>query len=410
MAKRRRPRTPYLRANRDGTLIIHWYDEHGHKREHSTATNDYLAADALLTDFKGKRKHLHAKGRDLTWEMAARQWYEEVGKPTNVAWSLKATIGALWRISIIDLDAPLPVGALGLKTIAGTSLEWMEQFWQRLQAHPKSVQRYQLRGRRKAVDRLSNSMVGQLQDFIKAILRHAIAKQRIDAAWCPFAKRVGKDERRPEFWDVVDKDRIEQAIEAASHTRDGPAAGPPSRLLLYWTIALGSGIRKDRILNAKWDLVDWQQQTIDFTRVHSPPESRHQPDLAHGTNKPGHVYHFDGDPDMLAMLQWAYQYRTPDDYILRTKGDIYNELKAVLATLGLEGSPHIIKHTMVTILLQAGVPIAKVSEMTGTSVATLLKVYKHLIPTDHGQIAATSLRRRRVPAGVSILPTAKRRR
>ncbi|WP_292156799.1 site-specific integrase [Brevundimonas sp.] len=66
----------------------------------------------------------------------------------------------------------------------------------------------------------------------------------------------------------------------------------------------------------------------------------------------------------------------------------------VLAKLGEEVTPHTLKHTCITWLLQAGVQPWEVAGFTGTSEKTIREVYGHHCP-DHMENARKALSRRR---------------
>jgi integrase len=81
--------------------------------------------------------------------------------------------------------------------------------------------------------------------------------------------------------------------------------------------------------------------------------------------------------------------------------DIKKGFAAAAAKAGLEGvSPHTLKHTCISWLMQAGRDPWRVSDFTATSMDTILKVYGHHHPDHQSEIADNFGRR---PQNVRVM-------
>lgn len=69
--------------------------------------------------------------------------------------------------------------------------------------------------------------------------------------------------------------------------------------------------------------------------------------------------------------------------------DAYRRFKTLCRKVGVEGHPHIFRHSRATHLLQAGVPIYQVARLLGDTVATVERTYGHTSP-DFERSAVTS--------------------
>lgn len=101
----------------------------------------------------------------------------------------------------------------------------------------------------------------------------------------------------------------------------------------------------------------------------------------------------------------ARQYGTDLGYVVGTDGakvaDIKKSFAAAVERAGLQGvSPHTLKHTSISRLMQAGHDPWRVSDFTATSMDTILKVYGHHHPDHQSEIADNFERR---PQNVRVM-------
>lgn len=143
-------------------------------------------------------------------------------------------------------------------------------------------------------------------------------------------------------------------------------------LPLYILLALYTGQRKSAVLGLKWAQVDLRYGLIDF----KTPGGRR-------TNKRRARQPI--APLLLKRLRLAWRFRLPDDYVLHDNGrrltDVKNSFPAACKLAGLNDvTPHTLRHTCATWLMQAGVPIWEAAGFVGMSQATMEKVYGHHHP------------------------------
>jgi integrase len=162
---------------------------------------------------------------------------------------------------------------------------------------------------------------------------------------------------------------------ASVHESRMHGMGRLSRVARFVCIALETGARLRAIEGLTWDRVDLARGTIDFRdpklrvtkkrRVVAPITDRLRP-----------------------VLERAFSERK-GVHVLDTPGETRTGFERFMGAHGFEGvSPHTLKHTRITLLLRAGVPAWDVSELTGTSMPTILSVYGHHIQDDRLRAAA----------------------
>jgi integrase len=141
---------------------------------------------------------------------------------------------------------------------------------------------------------------------------------------------------------------------------------------LYVLLALYTGQRKGAILSLRWSQVDLRHGLINFA---TPGAKRSNKRRARQPIT----------PLLWKRLRLAWRLRLPDDYVLHDNGrrltDVKNSFPAACKIAGLTGvTPHTLRHTCATWLMQAGVPIWEAAGFLGMSQATMEKVYGHHHP------------------------------
>lgn len=151
-------------------------------------------------------------------------------------------------------------------------------------------------------------------------------------------------------------------------------------------ISLYSGQRKMAVLNLTWDRVDLQRGLINWQYGKETNKRRPKQPM----------------PDELKMfLGYLSRYGTRG-FVLNRGGkgiqDIRRGLSAALKRANIDGcTPHTLKHTAITWLLQNGTDIWSVAGFTGTSVKTLESIYGHHCPDymEKARISHKMARKRR---------------
>lgn len=152
---------------------------------------------------------------------------------------------------------------------------------------------------------------------------------------------------------------------------------PRSRLHLplYILIAYYTGARRSAILQLQWQpntqggWVDLDRGVIDFLGGRSQTKKRRV-----AIPIPGRL---------LTFLRYAR--RRTRQYVVEFAGKPIADPKRALAAAGAKAGlgnvfSHLLKHSAITYLMKAGVPIWQVSGWTGTSSETIERVYGHHAP------------------------------
>jgi integrase len=332
------PRLRFL-EKRDCYYIC--WTEGGRSRERSTGTTDRRAAEIALAEF------IHLRNRDagprdpaaiLVTDVLA-DYAAEHAEDTEAPWRIAAAIEAL---------APFWEG----RTVA-------------------EVTRETCRAYEKARARSAGTIRREL-GVLRASINHAHKNGRLTRV---VAIHVPD---RPE-----PRDRWLTRKEAAALLR-AALAEPRVRLHLPLFIVLGlySGARKDAILSLRWSQVDLNAGRIDF----NTPGARR-------TNK--RRARIPIPARLLGHLRRASKRGTELSFVISEDGHRLGDVKRGFASAcqraGLEGvSPHVLRHTCATWLMQRGVPMWEAAGFLGMSRETLERVYGHHHP-DYLRTAAEAL-------------------
>jgi integrase len=153
-------------------------------------------------------------------------------------------------------------------------------------------------------------------------------------------------------------------------------------LPLFILLGLYGGARKEAILSLRWPQVDLDAGRIDF----NTPGARR-------TNK--RRARIPIPKRLLGHLRRAYRRGTELGFVINENGKKLGDVKRGFASAcqraGLEGvSPHVLRHTCATWLMQRGVPMWEAAGFLGMSRETLERVYGHHHP-DYLRGAAEAL-------------------
>lgn len=137
---------------------------------------------------------------------------------------------------------------------------------------------------------------------------------------------------------------------------------------LFILLALATGARVGALLGLKWSKI--KHGVIDLR----DPKFRN--------NKRRGIVPLIKDSELEEALNVAYSNRQTD-YVIEYKGSNLGSISRSLATASKQAginftvTPHILKHTAITHMLNEGVPIEDVSDYTQTSITTISKTYGH---------------------------------
>lgn len=144
-------------------------------------------------------------------------------------------------------------------------------------------------------------------------------------------------------------------------------------LVMFIRIGLYTAARATAILQLTWDRVDLKTGRVDF-RLPGEVETKKK--------RPHAPINF-----MLLRALRAERKKTNGKYVIAYRGDSIglirkSFLKVAKATKVKGVSPHTLKHTAITWMLQNKITPWQVSGITATSVATILRVYGHHVQDD----------------------------
>jgi integrase len=181
------------------------------------------------------------------------------------------------------------------------------------------------------------------------------------------------------------RDRWLTRLEAARLLRASRTKQARLYMPLFILLGLYTGRRKEAILSLRWPQVDLHGGRIDFEVA-----GRKRTNKKRGTVRiPARL---------LPHLARARKRGTELGYVLHDQGQRIGDIKKGFAAscrrAGLEGvSPHTLRHTAATWLMQQGVPLWEASGFLAMSVETLTRTYGHHHP-DYMQEAADAIGRR----------------
>jgi integrase len=156
-------------------------------------------------------------------------------------------------------------------------------------------------------------------------------------------------------------------------------------LPLFIVLGLYTGQRKEAILSLRWPMVDLTNNRMDF-RLPGRKETKKKRS------------HTQIPPRLLSHLRHARRRGTDLGHVVNENGvrilDIKNGFASACVRAGLKDvTPHTLRHTCATWLMQAGVPKWEAAGFLAMSMDTLERVYGHHHP-DHYSEAANAFSRR----------------
>ena len=157
-------------------------------------------------------------------------------------------------------------------------------------------------------------------------------------------------------------------------------ARPQYHLCLFMIVGLYTGRRKEAILSLRWSKVDLGRGKIDFRRDSTPETKKKRGLCAIPPRLRPHLVRAKGNGHNIGhVVLWE------GEAIEDIKTAFNNAVKRAY----LSGvTPHTLKHTAATWLMQSGTDPFKISDFLATSVPTLLKHYGHHNPDHQSEVAA----------------------
>ena len=163
-------------------------------------------------------------------------------------------------------------------------------------------------------------------------------------------------------------------------------------------ISAVTGARKAAVLSLTWDQVyiptsdDLPKGVPVYDFAKDAVEGKPYIDFGAGSgNKRRPVFPIGHSP---ALMRWLlFESSSGSEYVITRHGKPLADIKKGLAILLAEAkikkdvTPHSLKHTAITWMVQAGVPFSTISDLTKTSEKILKKHYSHHRPDYHAELA-----------------------
>jgi integrase len=346
----RRNQGPRLRwLEKRNCYYIVW-TEHGRSRERSTGTADREQAEVTFAEWlqlRGRRDGPSDPSATLVTDVLNLYLQErgpKVAASGRIAYAVLALTDFFEGLTVADVT-------------------------------PQTCSRYsEKRGR-------SKGAVRRELGVLRAAINYAHKSGRITR---PVALELPE---RPE-----PRDRWLTRTEAAHLIRAPRTAQARLYMPLFILLGLYTGRRKEAILSLRWPQVDLEGGRIDFEVA-----GRRR------TNKKRGIIQI--PPRLLPHLRRARKRGTDLGYVLHINGERIKDIKkgfaGACARAGLQAvSPHTLRHTAATWLMQAGTDVWQASGFLSMSMETLQRVYGHHHP-DYQREAAENIGRR--PPNVRVI-------
>lgn len=174
-------------------------------------------------------------------------------------------------------------------------------------------------------------------------------------------------------------DEVQRLLDAARRMRRGDRLSRGERFL--W-IALETAARKQAILDLTWDRVDFDTGVIEFEVPGRRRTKKRRATVAISSS-------------LRPVLERAYKERT-GDLVMDSKAAVWSTIQHAAIKAGFSEqtvnrgekpkgtgiSPHVLRHTAATHMARRGVPLWKIANILGNTLAVVEKVYAKWQPDD----------------------------
>jgi integrase len=353
---------PRLEPNERGFIEIRW-TENGRSRRSSTGTKDAAKAQEVF------RQWMTLEATDpvpsLTVE-ALLEHYKQGHADRNVSASLTSDLAiAHVKAALGDLDVkdlgPEDIYRYEAERAAG-AVGWTDD-----------------EGKRRGYHKAASSSVRREVAVLVAAVNYGVKNRLLSKADVRELPLPQSGEAR-ERW--LTRDEAKRLLETAEARRKGPGRSKVeqkrlSRAERFIYLGLYTAARKNALETLKWEQVSFEQGTINLNPAGRRQTKKRRPIIPISAH-------------LRPILQRMADERK-SDWVLDHSGDIRTTFERTVAAAGVEGvSPHILRHTAATWMVQAGVSFERVARFLGTTVAMVERVYGHHAP-DFLQDAANGL-------------------
>ena len=183
----------------------------------------------------------------------------------------------------------------------------------------------------------------------------------VRAGWIDRAPHIEVPNKRPPRDKFLTRRQVETLLFAAK----------PLHLRLFILIAITTGARAGAILGLAWDRVDMERGRIDFTDPERAETKKRRTVAPVG-------------PEVIAALRDAQLFaKTPFviEYMGKPVASIKTAFRKAASEAGLAwATPHVLKHSVISWLAEAGISVDRIADLTATNRATVLRIYRKFSP------------------------------
>ena len=185
--------------------------------------------------------------------------------------------------------------------------------------------------------------------LLNAAIQHAVKWKRIPAGDAPVIERPDLPEQEVR---VLSREDVQRLMDVAS------PRGKAFIMLAYYTAS-----RRTAIETLTWFQVDLDTGFIKLAKPGERRTKKRRPEVPI-------------DPELMPLLRQLWAERT-NEYVLGSTTRIDHAWITACEKAGVDASPHCLRHSRATHLLEAGASLWAVASLLGDTVATVEKYYGH---------------------------------
>lgn len=210
----------------------------------------------------------------------------------------------------------------------------------------------------------SDSTIRRELHVLVAAANHAVKWKRLTAADLPRVE-YPKEDRGGEPVEYLTEEQLRGALARAEVMAHDEDAEPRQRMLhAFILVTYYTAARKRSIETLTKAQVDLKHGTINLMTPGARTTKKRKPIVP--------IY-----PEIRPTIERLME---GEGQLLFGGHDFYRPFVKLLARMGIEGHPHLLRHSRATHLLQAGADIYMVARLLGDTLATVDRVYGHCSP------------------------------
>ena len=342
----RKNRGPFLDVNRSGFYEIR-FTANGRTSCRSTGTRDFQLAQKILANFilLGEQDRMILASTEAPPMMVR----EAIGDPEEDAEATQS----YWHEHVLR-------NVVGVDTQRYAARKLLQHFGHLAvkDVRPHHIAAYVDARRSGALGKPSvDGTIARELSVLNAAFQHQVKARRLKSDDAPLVE-LPKPSEPKDRW--LTHEEAAKLLEAAL----GEGEGRLPRVYRFIALALATGSRKTALLELRKGQVDLAQRTIRLN-PHGRTQTKKRRPLVPISD------------DLLPIMERVMAEAT-GDFLLDHPGSIRSSFERVCKAAGLDDvSPHTLRHTAASWMLQDGVPIEQVAAILGDTIATVERVYGH---------------------------------